>query len=73
MLQVSEEVAAHLQAAGVSVKGYSAATEDVKALAAAGTKLWIDPAKARHYSIHLKSIHFRGSSCSCTSQLGYIL
>ena len=68
-LQVSEEVAAHLDAAGVSVKEYGAATEDIKALAAAGTKLWIDPAKACCYSIHLRSIHFQGSSCTCTSQV----
>ena len=73
MLQVSEEVAAHLEAAGVSVKDYGAATEDVKALAATGTKLWIDPAKACYYSTHFKFVHFQGSSCTCTSKLAYIL
>ena len=45
---MSEEIAAHLEEAGVAVKPYSAVAEDIKAIAAAGTKLWMDPAKVRH-------------------------
>ena len=46
-LQVSDEAAAHLKEAGVTVKPYAAVAEDIKTLAASGTKLWMDPAKVR--------------------------
>jgi len=45
MVQISEEVAAHLKEAGVEVKGYEDVAEDVKSVAVSGTKLWMDPSK----------------------------
>lgn len=38
-------MAAHLKDAGVEIKGYEVMSGDVKSLAAAGTKLWLDPTK----------------------------
>lgn len=46
--QVSGDIAEHLKEAGVTVKPYSAVAEDIKAIAAAGIKLWMDPAKVMH-------------------------
>ncbi len=45
VLQVTAEAAAHLEEAGVTVKPYNALLADVRSLAAAGTKIWADPAK----------------------------
>jgi hypothetical protein len=39
--------AAHLAEAGVEVKEYGALLGDVRSMAAAGTKLWMDPARVR--------------------------
>lgn len=43
--KVTEEVAAHLKEGGVEVKPYAAAFDDVRALAAAGNSIWMDPAR----------------------------
>ena len=42
---MTAEAAAHLEEAGVAVKPYAALLGDVRALAAAGTRIWADPAK----------------------------
>lgn len=39
------EVAAHLQEAGVGVRPYGDVLADVKALAAGGTRIWMDPSR----------------------------
>lgn len=44
---MTAEAAAHLEEAGVAVKPYAALLGDVRALAAAGTRIWADPAKVR--------------------------
>ncbi|KAL4428500.1 hypothetical protein ABPG75_002589 [Micractinium tetrahymenae] len=46
--KVTPEVAAHLQEAGVEVKPYASLMSDVKAMAAAGTTLWMDPARVSY-------------------------
>lgn len=43
-------VAAHLAEGGVSVKEYSALLGDVRAMAAAGTKLWMDPSRVHGWA-----------------------
>lgn len=43
---MTAEAAAHLEEAGVAVKPYAALLGDVRALAAGGTRIWADPAKA---------------------------
>lgn len=43
--KVTPEVAAHLAGAGVEVKPYADLFSDARAMAAAGTKLWMDPAR----------------------------
>lgn len=44
-VQVSEDVAKHLEEAGAKVKAYDEVQKDLKAIAATGAKLWLDPAK----------------------------
>ncbi|PSC69930.1 putative Xaa-Pro aminopeptidase P [Micractinium conductrix] len=48
LAKVTPEAAAHLAEAGVATKEYSALLGDVKAMAAAGTKLWMDPARVSY-------------------------
>ncbi|KAK9805604.1 hypothetical protein WJX72_007339 [[Myrmecia] bisecta] len=43
--KVNKEVAAHLDEASVAVKAYPDVLADVRALGAAGTKIWADPSK----------------------------
>ena len=43
--KVTPEVAAHLKEAGVEVKAYEACDQDMRAAAASGARLWIDPDK----------------------------
>lgn len=47
-LQVTKEVSAHLDEAGVAVRNYDAMLEDVSKMAADGLSLWADPAKVSH-------------------------
>lgn len=47
-MQVTEEVAAHLKEAGVEVKDYGLMLGDVRALAAAGVRMWADPSKVSY-------------------------
>ena len=44
---MTPEVGAHLKEAGVDVKDYDAMLDDVRALAAAGLSICIDPNKVR--------------------------
>lgn len=45
--QVIDAASEHLKASGVTVKPYEAVLDEVRALAGAGKKLWVDPAQAR--------------------------
>lgn len=44
-LQVTDEVAQHLKAAGVEVKPYEQLVEDVQKVAQSQAKIWADPSK----------------------------
>lgn len=46
-MQVTPEVQAHLEEAGVEIKPYDALLPDVKGLAASGKRIWTDPDKVR--------------------------
>ncbi|GFR40249.1 hypothetical protein Agub_g821 [Astrephomene gubernaculifera] len=46
--KVGQQVAEHLAEAGVQVKPYEAMLSDVAALAAAGGRLWLDPARVSY-------------------------
>ncbi|KAI7835935.1 hypothetical protein COHA_010169 [Chlorella ohadii] len=46
--KVTPEVSAHLSEAGVAVQEYSALLGDVQAMAAAGTKIWLDPSRVSY-------------------------
>lgn len=56
IVQVSDEVAAHLKEAAVAVKPYTAVAEDIKTLAASGKKLWMDPAKVRNFFLSARFV-----------------
>ena len=45
---MTNAAAEHLKASGVTVKPYEAVLDEVRALAGAGKKLWVDPAQVRH-------------------------
>ena len=42
---MTEAAAEHLESSGVGVKPYEAVLDDVRALAGAGKRLWVDPAQ----------------------------
>ena len=50
VMQVSEDVSKHLEEADVKVKDYEDVQKDLKAVAGAGTKLWLDPAKVSSHN-----------------------
>ena len=46
--QAGSDVSKHLADAGVEVKPYTGLLDDIKTLALAHTKMWVDPAKVLH-------------------------
>ena len=48
---MTDAASEHLKASGVTVKPYEAVLDEVRALASAGKKLWVNPAQARRARI----------------------
>ncbi len=59
--QITEEAAAHLKEAGVGCKQYEDLLEEVKALAASGSRIVMDPAKVRPSACSLLAPPFLSS------------
>ena len=53
LVQVTPDVQAHLDDAGVEIKQYDALLPDVKGLAASGKRVWTDPDKVTLASRHV--------------------
>ncbi len=54
-----------MEDAGVAVKPYAALLEDVRALAATGTKIWADPAKVCAGSCEYARTSTQNVWCTC--------